>query len=225
MSIQNILDWGVEYFSEYISAFFGSITKPNLYFLPKIKLSELSTSSTVAKTNINSRLFVFVISSILLGLTFNSFLPTSAPYDTLTIVIVTFAIWLAYSIGIYILSKVTRGKGGFIETVSICLQMFGVSYVLGNFSAFLVNTILSIELLQYAIWNSAILDLIQEEPMVIYFCVQLIFLSIYIPAAIKSIHGASLARTLVLGIILPIIIFCNVLFFLGIQVNPFPPTR
>ena len=192
MDIQKWLEFGTSYLSDYLSDFILTLKSPSLRFHAVKESKELlliPKSAGNKSFKFNPKLFVFLIISIFLGSTINSFAPRrpSSPEATVTI-IVTLAIWFAYSLTVYGNFSLLGGKGYFWEIMSVSLQILAVVYVISNIIMLIWSILAQFLLLVFpSFFYSNILFLLQY-PTISYSIVQFILMLIYLPIAIKNIY-------------------------------------
>lgn len=231
MNIEKLLEWGSEYFSDYFSVFISTLLKPTTRFKPVIERSEerdLVLPRRIVNSylgpNLNPRLFGFMVISILIGATLNSIIPGRPPAaDLLTTSVITIAVWVGYSISIFLLCKIIGGKGTFLETMSVSLQLLAVVYVVSNFIIFIWGSVARISFVHHLLKDSYV-GLVVEQPVFLYYPVQFILVLFYLPIALKHMHRFGIARLLVIGIIPTVWILWAVISFWGSFVEPLIPT-
>jgi hypothetical protein len=207
MDIEKLLKWAIEYLSDYFSVFISTLCKPSARFRPIAQPSEephivLSQENTYTGPALNPRLFGFTIISITIGATLNSVIPSRPdPPDMITTVVITLAIWFAYSLSVFVLCKLVGGKGSFWHTMSVSLQLLAVVYVVSNFVAFIWGAIAQISFVADLLRNNQYSALIVDYPVLLYYPVQFTLMTVYLPIALKPAHHLNLLKQVVAGIL------------------------
>ena len=207
MDIEKLLKWGTEYLSDYVAVFVVTLRSPTSRFQPIVALDEQSRlaspttiPSSYAGPNLNPKLFGFLIISVFLGATLNSLVPRRpASPDVATTLVVTLVIWFVYSVTVYVMCKVLRGKASFWETVSVALQLLAVIYVVGNFVAFVWGVLAQLSIFRTV--SNPVLALLVQNPIFIYYIIQFALMFVYLPIAIKNLQGFGVGRQILVTII------------------------
>lgn len=203
MDIEKILEWGTKYFSEYTSVFISTLTRPTIRFQPINYQAQQPTltipgelSTDTVGPNLNPKLFGFLIVSVFIGATLNSLIPVrSAPADIVTTTVVTLAVWFSYSWFVYGACKLLGGKGGFWATISVSLQLLAVIYVVSSFATLIVGTLVRLPFVYaFLVGHNTFLDVFVNSPVYFYFMIQSILMFIYLPFAVKHVHGFRFVR-------------------------------
>lgn len=142
----------IEHASDYLHAFAATLRSPILKFpplqesktavqesktaVPQNRLLLVNWKEPVVSQRLNPHLLGFAIICIFIGSTLHAIVPgkKTAPGFVTIAVLVTLS-WLVCSCLIYVICLPLKGSGSFIETVSICLQLFAVIYVVSSFAA------------------------------------------------------------------------------------------
>jgi hypothetical protein len=227
MNIEKLLELGTEYFSDYFSVFISTLRTPAARFRPITKKHEetdvvlpTKISSSYVGPDLNPRLFGFMMISILIGATLNSVVPGRPPSpDLLTTSVITIAVWIGYSISVFLVCKILGGKGSFLETISVSLQLLAVIYVVSNFVAFIWGSIAQTRIVRGFLLRGSF-GLIVDYPIFVYYPVQFVLMLVYLPAALKHVHRFSVVRQLVVGIVPIAWTLWATVFFLGSFVRP-----
>ena len=215
MDIEKILTLLPQYFSDYFSAFVQTLQKPSLYFQPTLSnqpQSEIISSPSSQKHNnpasLNPKLISFIFISIFLGAVIQSVTPNRAPLLELpTLVIIVFVLWLLISSIIYFIFRMFGGSGGFLNTISVSLQLIAVIHVIASLLSLVVTVSLSDS-------GSNI-----RSPFPIYATSQFILFFIYLPHALRNLHfgtspKARVALSMATGLSILIIMLIVVIFAL-----------
>jgi len=216
MNFEKILEWGVEYLSDYISVVVATIRKPTTRFKPMstfpMNKSEIVLPSRldVAYTgpHLNPKLISFVIISIFLGSTINALIPSrKIPPDFIVSAIVVIAIWFIVSCITHGVCKLMRGKGSLVETLSVSLQVIAVLYVISNLATLILG-VMVVRMQQLVLVVNLVpgVEFILIGPIVAYFLIQLSLLAVYLPIALKYVHGFGCLRQILIGVVLLILL-------------------
>lgn len=202
MEIQQLIDFGVNYLSDYFSYFISTIRSPSLMF-PAIRESkqDLLVPKNDKSTNskLNPKLIGFLIISIFLGSTINSVAPLrpKAP-ELLITTIVTLVIWFAYSLTIYGVFRIFSKKGYFWEIMSVSLQLLAVIYVVSNIVMFIWSVLAQFITLSFSNTSFPL-----TYPIITYSLMQYILMIIYLPIALKKVHDFGKIRRVVVSVLPP----------------------
>jgi hypothetical protein len=200
MDMEKLLKVATDYFSDYFFVFFATLRTPTSRFQPINEVNEPSglivpkkSSSSFGGPKINPKLFGFMIISIFIGTTLNSVVFGQSSSDILvrdTIIILM--VWFLYSIAIFGFCKLLRGKGSFLDTLSVSLQLLAVVYVVSNFILLLWAMIL-LPLL-FPILEGEVFEILIYNPPVVYYVIQFFLMFIYLPIALKGVHNFNKAQ-------------------------------
>lgn len=199
MDIEKFLNLGTDYLSEYLSIVITTLRKPSLRFQPMLESSvepgaivlPSKTLVTRAGPRLNPKLFSFMIISIFIGSIVNAHIPnrTTAPEFHVTVVI-TLAMWFVYSCIVYSICWLLHGKGTFADTLSVSMQLLAVIYLISSLVAFSWGVLVQVPLLGvYLASIGSGIEFLVNNPIYIYFFVQFILFAIYLPLALKDVHG------------------------------------
>ena len=228
MNLEEIIRFATQYFSDYFATSIATLVKPRIRFTPRsskttnkiIQVNEPSREIQLG-AELDPRLYSFVLINIFLGVKINSLIPVSSisqfsSPDLMTTMAVIGVFWLIASSLIHLVCKILRGRGSYIDTLSICLQLISVLYVT---SCFLTLVITSVSRFPYVIYpllknqpNS--ISFVTEEPIFTFFIVRFALFVIYFPLALREVHRfGGIRASLVSIIVAPIITFFVVAFF------------
>lgn len=189
MDFENLVNFSTDYLSEYLWAFSETLRNPTLRFQPLLASKDNKLTTTIpSEPRVNSgpylnpKLLIFVLISIFIGSTINGLVPgRKVGPDIETTIVSIFGIWFIYGSFIHLACKLLQGKGNYIQTMSVCLQIFAVLHVVSSFAALIFASIDA------------------------YFLVQFLLMAVYLPMAIKNIHSFGWLRQIII-VMLPIII-------------------
>lgn len=187
-------------------------------------VSEIVGVRTEKQLWLNPRLLIFSVLSIILGLSLNALIPnrTHAP-DLLSSVLIVFLYWVVCGSLLYLVCRLIGGKGGYLETLSVTLQVLATLYVVSSFFALLLSSLTSIPVLEREFGTeSALVGVLDSAPVVVFFVVDTILIAIYVPLALKTVHKFGWGRTSLVLILLliggpwvPIAVYKTFGLFLG----------
>ena len=233
MNLNDFLEWGTRYFAEYFAVLVTTLIDPAVRFSPSVDTSRTTRLVLPARNyrdllgpRLNPRLFGFMVVSILIGSTLALVTPGHPTMpDFLTISIVTLSVWMAYSITVFLLCRAVGGKGDFWNTISVSLQLLAVIYVVSNFLTFVFGSIApTFGNLFLDSFHDGALSLLVTRPAVVYYPVQLILMLIYLPVALKDVHGLSVGRLIVVALVPMVWTIWSLFSFYGNFVSVVPPT-
>lgn len=227
MNIEQLLKLGTEYFSSYLTVLISTLRAPGERFrpLPKSKdkgvtVLHAGISASYIGPGLSPQLFGFMIISVLIGATLNSVVPGRPPSpDFLTTSVVTISVWIGYSISVFLLCKILGGKGSFLETMSVSLQLLAVVYVVSNFVTFIWGSIVRPSVVR-GLLQSGILRPIVDYPILIYYPVQFFLMLIYLPLALKHVHRLNRVRQIVVAVVPVVWTFWAIVSFSGNLIGP-----
>lgn len=187
--IDKAIDVASTHFSAYVSAFFGTLRSPTLRFTPVTADSGDAPRPDEKETRVNPQLFVFAVISIFLGFALQLASPLGEPgIEFFILVAIVVVFWLLFGWIAHGLAKLLGGTATLAATVTVVLQVLGVVYVVGNVAA-LVTGVVG-RFLGMSAWMPAL--------SLSYVVLQVVMLAIYIPAAMKGLHGLSRWKTYLL---------------------------
>ncbi|MEM9541979.1 MAG: hypothetical protein AAGA60_21090 [Cyanobacteria bacterium P01_E01_bin.42] len=225
MNLQQLLEFFTKNFAEYFMVFTTTLVKPTIRFHPVTgNLSSHSDAKHIAippqkkiiNYQLNPKLFSFVVISIFIGITVNGLIPDRIPGLNIVlseIVIVGF--WLIYSTFLHRTCKYLGGRGTYLETISISLQVLSALFVLSSFLAVLLSSVFQIkEVNDWGLNAGGIISIITLHPFSIFFIIQTLLLLIYLPLAIPNIHYFDRQQKLLITLIgvVPFIFFSILLY-------------
>jgi len=213
MDIEKVITFFPQYLSEYLALLFMTLQKPSLRFAPSspprsgIEIIRVSgdNSNTINGATLNPKLISFAILSILFGSIIQGVTPNHPSIKEFpTLVVIVIALWLFISITVFFVCRSLGGKGSFIDTISISLQLLAVIYVVAS----LVSLIATI------IFFANEIDFLYSY--LVYLTTQIILLSIYLPLALKELHFSSNSKVSirrVIAVVFSILSFLLIAFF------------
>ncbi|MDQ3374668.1 MAG: hypothetical protein M3521_12375 [Acidobacteriota bacterium] len=244
MDFEKILALAVENISEYFYAFWMTLKRPFLRFLPTQELQPVVPNQNLLIDHMQSKeisfkiapkLVSFALISIFISLSIQSVITNYQDWQRLVISSITvFIFWIVFSCLISLFCKIIRIKNSFIAALSVCIQVLSVSYVVCNLVTLIILVIIksfttstthaletqSTTLAEMLFFSYYLIYLSLENyrilfqyPFIIYFHLQLLFLSIYLPRAIKVTFNVNNFKTIILyfvliiSVIIPFVVF------------------
>ncbi len=206
MDISKFLELGIEYFSDYFQVFFLTLQKPSLRFHPvSVTPKETSISSQPIGVKLNPLLFGFLVINIFIGTIFSSMAFGNLEISNfVSTTVVMIAIWIVYSSFIHGFCKLLKGKGTYLDTLSISLQLLAVTYVISSLITLIWITVIKIlppESYVLLETKNNYLAYFVFTPTIFYFMAHSTIMGIYIPPALKFIHGFTSTRLAIVGLI------------------------
>lgn len=206
MDFIKIIDWAAKYLAEYFAVLFSTLQNPEPAYKPDRRHKN---------QKINPKLMGFALISIAMGATINSVIPNRpANAEVFTTSIVTLIMWIVYSIVIFSVSTVLGGKVHLLDITTISLQLFGTVYVVSNLAAFLWGIAASNPFIYYFASKVDTFKLIAENPLVIFYFVQITILTIYLPRALTVLFKKDNGRIVLVTI-------ASILFIFPCGISPY----
>ena len=116
--------------SDYFQVSVDTVAHPGRYFEP-IEVSGGAPGS--GGTLLDQRLMAFAATSMFLGLTITSLIGKHPDrLLLLSVEIVGLVFWFVYAALVHLFCKIAGGRGRFLETVSVIVQVFATLYVLSS---------------------------------------------------------------------------------------------
>lgn len=194
MDINKLFELGTEYFSDYFQIFISTLQKPSLRFNPvTIAPKDLSISTTYKGTRLNPNLFGFLVISIFIGTVLSYMALGNLESSNLVgVTVAMISVWIIYSSFIHGVCMILGGRGTYLETLSVNLQLLAVTYVISSFITLVWVTIAKILPPESHVLiesQSKYLASFVFIPTTFYFVIHSLLISIYIPLALKYVHG------------------------------------
>ncbi|HCR72796.1 MAG TPA: hypothetical protein DIW23_15235, partial [Anaerolineae bacterium] len=135
-------------------------------------------------------------------------------------IIVLLICWLAYCFIFHIICKLLGGKGTFVETLSVGLQVLSVIYVISNFAEYLWRVLLAYPSLGNWVINLNEIYFGNQQfisnPTIVYFVIQFVLLTIYLPLAGINLHDFNKNKKFWVVMLFILVIVVNVTLFVYI---------
>jgi hypothetical protein len=226
MDIMKIIQFGIDYLSNYFMELSLILTNPKICFQPVLETRNSSNlllvdaSSNYKGTKLNPKIFSFMAISIFIGSLFISLFPTYAnlpstnflslntshsfvePLGTLELIILTIANWLFSFLAVYAVCIVLRAKVNFWDFATVFLQLQASLYLISNFIAFLWTMLGNsiIRIFGLTVTNDMVNATLQN-PALIYYVVHLILTLVYFPIALGSLYKINIIKVLILDLV------------------------
>ncbi len=145
-------------------------------------------------------LLAYAAFSTVLGIALNSLLPDRPPApEIFAQAVIVICSWLLYGSLVHLLCWALRGRGSFLETLSVSLQIFATVYVVASFLALIAAAIVSVPLMEDLLSRLPFLgDLLVDEPAYFFFLFGAVIQSVYIPWAMRRVHRFGWVRTAII---------------------------
>jgi hypothetical protein len=243
MDIEKILKFTADNLSEYFYILVETLRYPVLRFDPVEASTDSANKSLVTSqgrlisgSRLAPKLFVYVVISILIGVTLNALIPNRIkPPDVRTTIVVILLNWFLYGTVVHLICKLFRGRGSYAETLSVVLQLICTLYVSSSFGALILSLLTRVPYF-YSMLSKAggLLSMDINDPSWFFLLLQFLLLTIYVPLAVRNVHGFAWRKQLSIGFISLFLFLITVSFIsmllsrliyagTGIMTSPTPP--
>jgi Yip1-like protein len=206
MDIDKWMQFAIANFSQYFSVTVETLTRPGLRFAPVAVPAggeEAGIATGKTGSQLNPQLVGFAVLSMFLGLTMNSLI-TKQPSgkELVAIEIVGLLFWFLYAAVVHFFCKLVKGRGTFLETVSVTVQVFATLYVLCSVLATTLAMIILIKPVKAYVagLGGGLGQMVTDNPVTLFFLIHTILLLIYLPRALKPVHGFNLLQQIAVAI-------------------------
>ena len=165
---------------------------------------------------LNQKLLAFALLSIVLGLMINALIPDrkQGP-ELLPSVVIIFVYWIASGSFMHLTCWLLQGKGKYLETLSVIIQVFATLYVVTSFSSFLGVLLLMLPPVTNIVEKiPAIGPIFIGKPVFVFFLIGTFLSIICVPLSMKSVHKFGWLRTLIIAIIPLLTVWISVAVYL-----------
>jgi uncharacterized protein YhhL (DUF1145 family) len=206
MDFESLQKFAVANFSQYFSVTIDTLSRPGLHFAPIAAQTDGNVTTGVPKgevgSQLNPQLVGFAVLSMFLGLTLNSLISKRSDTKEIVVVeVVGLLFWVLYAAIVHLLCKLARGRGSFLETVSVTIQIFATLYVVCSaIATTLAMFILLAPVKSFVSGLGALGEMVAENPLVLFFVVHTILLMIYLPLALKPVHKFNLLQQIAVAL-------------------------
>ena len=233
MDFEKLLKFGTDYLSDYFWVFITTVRSPTLRFQPLLTSPDGQSAIafpsrprvTVAGPRLNPKLLSFVLISIFVGSTINALIPgrkVGPDFGTTGVIVV--ASWFFYSCLTHWVCLLLRGRGTFVQTLSVSLQLLAVLYVVSSFAAFIWGTSVTVPQLGTSLASLGwVAELLVSDPVSMYFLVHFGLLAVYLPIAVKHVHGFGWLRQVILGMLAAVITLFGIASYVSTGILLGPP--
>lgn len=149
---------------------------------------------------LHPRLIAYAIISIILGQLIERLIPGKRPdVDLWNAVVFLIVYLLVNGTALHVFCRLLRGRGKYIETLSVILQVSATLYVLCSFITVLIVPFLGFTIVAESLKTIPCCGILMiEQPAFIFSVISALFSAIYIPMALKSVHKFGWIRTSIL---------------------------
>lgn len=210
MNIVDVMSFVEKHLAEYTGVFVRTLVHPIARFQPlqtnSINNMPGKTQDLPATGGTGSRLQLaaFVLISIFLGSIINSFVPARKYSNDIVgkIVVLSF-FWIFLVAYMHPLCRIFRGKADLMQTLWVSLQVFAPLFLVSS----LINLVGGVFVMHprvasFLVSTGRLGNSIAHNPVYIYFLVHYAFLNVYLPLALKAIHGFGWISTIMIAIAL-----------------------
>ena len=178
------------------------------------------TTQTEKQLWLHPKLLIYSFLSIVLGLLINSLIPYRKPGpDITTSVAIIFAYWLAYGSFVHVVCRVLRGRGEYLETLSVFLQVSASLYIVTSFFALLGASLLTLPEFSFILPKIQLFGTgFADGPVFVFFLTHTILSMIYLPLSMKPVHKFGIGRTLLIAILPFLVMRLNLIIYFIINI-------
>lgn len=226
MDIESLTEFSGKYLSEYVVTFAATLAHPSRRFdpYPAVAKEQEGVIQLHPKNErgayLSPKLLTFVVISILVGVTINALIPgrPQGP-DLLPSLIIILLSWISFGTVAHLISRLIGGHGTFWETLAVSLQLLAVIYVVSCFIAWFTGAITQLEAVKgFAAARGGALEYLAGNPVMVYFMAQLVLMLIYLPLALRHVHGFGWFQQVLVGLLVPVATLFGLWTFLGMFV-------
>ena len=152
---------------------------------------------------LHPKLLSFALLSIVLGVSINALIPRRETGPELfPSVVIIFIYWLVSSSFLHLVCLLLRGKGKYLETLSVIIQVSATLYVITSFLAFLGALLLVLPPIANVIEKIPLFgQVFTEDPVFVFFFIGTILSMIYVPLSMKPVHKFGWGRTVIIAML------------------------
>lgn len=192
-------------FSDYFHVLIRTLAGGRLAFEPIAQGGELratvQSKPSKVEYRLNPQLFGFLVLSVVLGVALHSLQTRELDMGAVVISTVLLTLsWILYSSFTFLCCRIIGGRGSYIDTVSMMVQLLATVFVVSSFFSLGVIA-LAAGLARYGGVDSTILQSIIEDRYWPYYLVHTPLLMVYVPIVLRPIHGFSVSRSLLLLVV------------------------
>ena len=208
MDAESVVKLLAEHATQYAATTVSTLIRPVSRFEPVTTPADgpnqlVADNAMVVRPWLNSKLITYAVLSIVLGLSINALIPDRKPAPELfSSVVVVLVSWFFSGSILHALCRVFRGKGQYVDSMSVVLQVFGAVYVatsfLGLAAAILSrNTIVAGAIEKIPVAGEAMIG----HPAFLFFPIGAALLMIYLPLSLRSVHRLGWVPTVLVGLL------------------------
>ena len=228
MDFDGFQKFATQNLTDYFQTSVQTLGRPGSYFDPVSVPPEQRRAGTT-DLRLDPQLMAFAATSMFVGLTTASLITTRpGNVQMLRIEIVGLIFWYFYAALVHFFCVVVRGRGRFMETISVVVQMFATLYALC--SALTIVFALAVRYQPVAQVLSGLGDIAEmtvDNPATFFFVADTVLLMIYLPLSLKRVHGFGVIRQLAVAIPTVAIVLAHgvaMLYLTGDLWSAIPPT-
>ena len=190
LDLDKIVDFTTEHSSEYAHTLIATLVSPSARFAPVSLRSDsiLNVPTELTGSRLNPRLLLYVAISIAAGVTINSLFPRPIQGPVAQVEgVLTALLWLFAVSMIHLWCRILGGRGTYVETASVLLQVFATLYVVVSVVGVLLHALdaagsrLGIALFQLGASSAEVVGTVL---MLIYATLILV----YMPLSLRHVH-------------------------------------
>ena len=210
MDPEKILKFLTENIAEFFKVSVDTLVRPVAKFqlVPVASMAESplipnAGSDSGAKPWLHPRLFAFATVSVIFGNMLNNLIPNrrTGP-DLFVTVVITLIYWFVYSSGLHLFCRVLRGRGQYVDTLAVSIQVLATLFVVASVLTLGLSLLTQLPVMARLIIRIPLIgDILYEEPAFFFFGIQALLLAVYLPLALKHVHGFGWIRQLLIGIL------------------------
>ncbi|MEM1182210.1 MAG: YIP1 family protein [Acidobacteriota bacterium] len=210
MDPKKLVDFASEILTEYIKVAASTLVHPVSYYQPVIDgnaaSSPLIESPGRARPRnawLHPKLLAFSALSVLLGTWINSLLPgrRESPENLVVVIFVLFY-WFFYTSALHLVCRLLKGRGRYIETVAVSIQVLATLYLVTSCLALIGAALPGWEMVRNAtLFEGVFGGEIFSDPGSIFFLIHAPLLAVYLSLALKRVHSFGWLRQGAIAII------------------------
>ena len=198
MNIESTVRFAHEHVAEYIDVLISTLVMPSTRFAPVEAGRDVTLlmGSRTLGPRLNPKLLIFVSISVVVGVTLNALLPGRERVPILAAEFVLAVVaWLFYGTFVHLLCRVLGGRGRYVDTMSVVLQVLATIYVVTAFLSLLAAPALISTIAGHSSGGVSREFFQTAITIVLHFFISTVLVAIYVPLAIRHVHGLDALRT------------------------------
>ena len=200
MDIENTLKFAATYLSEYVETFVATLISPTLRFGNQSTDDNIDHQDAKKQgIKLSPSLLVYIMISLLAGILIGSLIPgwpSNNPVASIPLILV---LWIGFASFTHVLCNFLRGKGKYIDTLSITLQLIATLFVVENAIALILYCVIQIDYFNLEFLNSLFHaspphrmwfhERIGMKPIeAIHVSLSALMLGVYMPIVVRKVH-------------------------------------